>query len=127
MAYDPAEGPFDERPSHDPPATSSQPYWARAKDGKWYAFYGTIGPTGTFNHEHPYDSNFWSNVPHVAPEQTGSGSWTCRHGTVWVGVGQCRYGCPERPQQFEPVTDEEVEAAGRALADLLASMESNTR
>lgn len=117
-----AEGPFDTQPAVKPPAGTGR--WAQVSNGKWYAFHPSVGPGMEFPYEHPFDVNFWSRLPDVNPEAEGTETWTCRHGTAWVGQGKCQHGCPPHPVRFIPPTDEEIEAATEGLTALLASMES---
>lgn len=128
--WDPSEGPFDEKPSHNPPRSNGAhpPHWEQASDGKWYAFYGVMGPNARYSYEHPYDVHWWADHPDVDPGATGPGTWACRHGH-WAGnmILEPCLNHPDKPISFVPPTDEEIEAATEGLAALLASMESNTR
>lgn len=116
----PGQGPHKKKPSSLPPTISGQEgRWEEFSDG-WLAFYSNVGPGKYYSIPHPTDPthNWWG-------ASGNSGHWACRHG--WM-AGFCKdeMSCGERPDDT-PISDEEVEAVGKSLADLLSSMESKQR
>lgn len=133
------EGPHDARPTSSPPNDGSiygSGRWGQVANGKWYAFYGNVGPPFQpgeswqcdvdFMYEHPDDPNWWTDNPKHDPENFAV--WGCRHGFFSSGIddperSNCHKKCT-RPQ-ISTVTDEEIKATGEKLVALLSSMEAS--
>lgn len=124
----PGQGPYSKKPRKSPPGIPGPhgpsidgAYWGQVRNGDWYAFYSNVGPTQEdYCYEHPDDPNWWHDQPDQDPEDFHG--WACRHG-YYASHCPDDLSCGPRPQ-IVTVTDEEVEEAGKKLAELLSSMES---
>lgn len=119
-------GPYDKCPRFSPTNTTDYQlttgakkhrgvlgYWARTRDGRWYAFW-TVGPNDQrWNIEHPFSPNFWGKLINADPYDASA--WACRHG--WMAYSnECGCTLPDR------VSDEEVKQAADSLIRLLRDL-----